>query len=159
VTTGNATGTLLGASLLTYRLLGPAVRSCTALLAAAPRVPYAGGQASSAFATASFRQQFVNFGVVRRPVDGGTGDQTTTPATPATPAVLAEGDGPPSDEPRRLKRASSMFSAAVLPGGGAEPTGPIEIEEEEAHAATVFGTAASWRVRSVGVLQMLPVKL
>jgi hypothetical protein len=56
--TGDACSALLGASLLTFRLFGPVVRECDALLAAAPAAPH-----SVAFAADSFRKQFNNFGV------------------------------------------------------------------------------------------------
>jgi hypothetical protein len=57
-TAGNAYGALLGASLLTFRLFGAAVRESDALLHAAPHAPF-----SVAFATDGFRQQHNNFEV------------------------------------------------------------------------------------------------
>jgi class 3 adenylate cyclase len=53
---GTASGALLGASLLSFRLFGPAVRESNALLAAVPDV-----SRPVAFAATSFRQQHQNF--------------------------------------------------------------------------------------------------
>jgi hypothetical protein len=62
-TAGTAIGALLGASGLTYRLFGPAVRESNALLAAAPAAVPAATQQCTAFATEGFRRQHANFGV------------------------------------------------------------------------------------------------
>jgi class 3 adenylate cyclase len=53
---GTASGALLGASLLSFRLFGPVVRESTALLAAAPTA-----DVPVAFSSSSFRQQHQNF--------------------------------------------------------------------------------------------------
>jgi hypothetical protein len=65
VTAGGAYGALLGASLLTFRLFGAAVRESDAMLNAAPRV--LGAPVNAAFASEAFRRQERNFAV--RPAD------------------------------------------------------------------------------------------
>jgi hypothetical protein len=62
-TNGSAYGALIGASGLTFRFFGAAVRESNAILAAAPNTT----GAAVAFATAGFRQQHANFGVSARP--------------------------------------------------------------------------------------------
>jgi hypothetical protein len=57
LTAGSASGALLGASLLSFRLVGPIVRESNALLAAAPQTT----EKSVLFASAGFRQQHRNF--------------------------------------------------------------------------------------------------
>jgi hypothetical protein len=68
MTCGNAYGALLGASLLTFRLFGSAVRESDAMLEAAPR-----WYCPIAFATDGFRRQHANFGFrkSRAPEDAG----------------------------------------------------------------------------------------
>jgi hypothetical protein len=61
-TAGSAASSLVGASLLTYRLYGAAVRECHALLAAAPRAPL-----TVAFASHGFRQQHCNYAALPPP--------------------------------------------------------------------------------------------
>jgi hypothetical protein len=56
-TAGSASGALLGASKLAYRLFGGAVRESTALLEAAPRMPDA-FQRNAAFASEAFRRLY-----------------------------------------------------------------------------------------------------
>jgi hypothetical protein len=65
-TAGEGVSALLGASLLSYRLFGVAVRESTALLAAAPRADW-----PVAFATDGFLQQHSNFKVRAPRVSGG----------------------------------------------------------------------------------------
>jgi hypothetical protein len=61
-TAGDCSGTLIGAALLGFRLLGPTVRLNDVLLAEAPR-PLAG---NGAYASETFRRQLTNFGVSLR---------------------------------------------------------------------------------------------
>jgi hypothetical protein len=61
-TAGSAAGALMGSSLLTYRLFGPAVRECEALLAAAP-VPV-DPRRCVAFVSEAFRRQESNYGCI-----------------------------------------------------------------------------------------------
>jgi hypothetical protein len=77
-TAGYACGSLVGASLLTFRLFGPAVRECDALLAAAPTAPF-----GVAFAADSFRQQHNNHGVPQLALTDGAA---------MSQAVVARGD-------------------------------------------------------------------
>jgi hypothetical protein len=67
LTSGSGCGALLGASLLSFRLLGPMVRQSNALLAAAPHTV----AKSVAFASAEFCQQHQNFVAPTRDADAG----------------------------------------------------------------------------------------
>jgi hypothetical protein len=82
--TGTATGALLGAALLSYRLVGPAVREACALLDAAP-LPLA--PTNLAFASEGFVRQHRNFAALRL---GGADPRMSL----AVPDGLIGGDGP-----------------------------------------------------------------
>jgi class 3 adenylate cyclase len=131
---GSSTGALLGASLLSYRLMGPAIREGRALLAAAPR-PLT--PASIAFASDGFVRQRRNF--VPRPVADG--------AAPATAALAMSAAG-----------GSWFDKASGKPSSGNVDSDHASTALPEDDGA-VFAAQQTWRVRGVGVTMVRLIKL
>jgi class 3 adenylate cyclase len=121
---GTASGALLGASLLSFRLFGPVVRESNALLAAAPDVSRA-----VAFASTSFRQQHRNF------------------VAPAVPTGIS-----------RHMSVAALLSLRDLPPATTDET-TLAVPSRAATANDVFGDAAQWRVRGVGVAAVSAIHL
>jgi hypothetical protein len=145
-TAGEAVGALLGASLLTFRLFGPAVRESNALLAAAPQT-----DAPVAFASEGFRQQYCNF-AWHLPGKAVGATMSTTIGRDDTPSTAT----PEQIESQRLDRLSAVHLANQLLVGVGTPHGgtpPLSAGDE-----AVFADPSLWRVRGVGVSSISSVR-
>jgi hypothetical protein len=139
---GAGTGTLMGAALLSYRLLGPAVREGNLLLAAAP-APLT--PASLAFASDAFVRQYRNFRLARMPA-----------------AALQEA------EPGMSLPIGASFFAGVQPTASSDgvlrlpqPFGGHGLRRDVSTpaASDPFRGHALWRVRGVGAATVHTIAL
>jgi class 3 adenylate cyclase len=126
LTAGAGCGALLGASLLSFRLLGPITRESHALLAAAPQT----ATRSAAFASTGFRQQHRNF-------------------VPSVNHAATFSDAGMS----LALRQSHVFHTDVdkVAGGTLRASTAALGEAADATDAETFGQGTRWRVRGVGV--------
>jgi hypothetical protein len=138
-TAGPAYGALLGASLLTFRLFGAAVREGDAMLAAAP-IALPG--VSVAFATEGFRRQARNYIAprVRAGVAGSNGGMSVALKSTVLDESMAGGVSPtpPSAAQAEINR----------PGG----------TESDVEQGSTFSAPMQWRVRGVGVAMISIIK-
>jgi hypothetical protein len=119
-TAGTAVGALLGASSMTFRLFGPAVRESNALLAAAPAAVPGATKQCTAFATEGFRRQHANFGVAARAPKNADAAMSL--------AMASESAAAPLDREHFFEIADGNFGAAAnwrIRGVGVMRVSPI----------------------------------
>jgi hypothetical protein len=137
-TAGSAHSALLGASQLTYRLFGPAVRENNAILAAAPNpgidefVP----AKNVAFSSMSFRRQQNNYGIPGR---------LPAASQPAVSFNMSAGFGPRS--------TTSAVAPAPAEGGSGLRATDVEL------ADIMIGPKMMWRVRGIGATAVSAITL
>jgi hypothetical protein len=104
-TAGSASGALLGAAKLSYRLFGAAIRESTALLEAAPRTPF-GDPRCAAFASDAFRR-LLDYADARPLATHGV-------SKPAMSTALRSATGAVADAPTTAASDVGVFSGRLI---------------------------------------------